>query len=425
MLNIATEIQTQQSLEVARQALERIGRNRSRLLLDYPWFGSLALRLTPVCEPGIGLMATDGTHLYFDPEQTMGIPDKATMTVIAHEVLHCALLHPFRRGTRNPKIWNQACDHVVNLALQENGFTFPTGGWAGLKNPNFKGMTAEQVYEILKDQQDQDGGEGQDDQEYVLDLRQPPKNDPGPGKPQQAPGQDQGGNQPDNQPQDGQGSGAEAMDATDWEIAAEQATMVAKRAGKMPIGAERLIRQAREPKVDWREVLREFVTQTMPSDYSWANPNRRYVAQGLYLPGVVKENTAWGVVAIDTSGSVTQAMLEQAAGELTAILADTRPEKLVVIYCDAKVQGEPVEFTPDGGPVALEMRGGGGTMFQPVFDEVAKLSEEGDPNFLIYLTDLECYDAPKEPEYPVLWATTLKTSKVGPFGRTVHCDVEG
>lgn len=414
--------------EVLADASRQMTKARSALLIDHPWFGALALRLKPVAEDTRGqlLMATDGTHLFYDPAEVLKVAARGTTTVVAHEVLHCALLHVFRRGNRDPKVWNVACDHVVNLALEENGFEFPTGQWAGHREKRFTGMTAEQVYEILRREQQSGDKPGPDG---PLDLRQPPKAGGGAGgQPGQAPGT------PDKAPGNGAGDGgpqptpaAEApMGEVDWEIAAEQAAMTAKKAGKLPGSMERLIKQAREPKVDWAAVLRRFVTQAVPFDYSWSTPNRRHVHTGLYLPGIYNESTAKGVVVVDTSGSVDQRMLDQAAGELTAILQEARPESLTVIYCDTRVQGEAEVFTPDGGDVELRMRGGGGTAFQPAFDWVDEHMEEP-PAFLVYLTDLYASDIGtiEEPEYPVLFATTVKTSQVAPWGETVRCEVDG
>src|SRR5262245_28840198 len=375
-----------------RRAEQLLARARSRLLLDAPWFGSLALRLDVVLDDTFpGLAATDGTRVIFNPREVHFIPERCVTTVLAHEVLHCALLHLWRLGARDRELWNIAADHAINLALQENNFPFPpTGPWQGLKDPRFKGMSAEQIYAILRDESPPPPPEG-----WVPDLQDP-------------------------QSGDGQ-EGTGKMTAGDWQIATEQATVVARRAGRLPAGVERLIGQVKEASVDWRAVLRDFVDHTIPSDYRWTRPNRRHIADGLYLPGVYKENAPRFVVAVDTSGSITQPMLDQMAGELTTILSDVRPERLDVVYCDAAIQGT-ASFEPDGAPVELKFLGGGGTAFKPVFDWVAKSGDE--PACLIYLTDLESSDTPVKPDFPVLWGTTLKTDRKGPFGDTIRVVVE-
>jgi predicted metal-dependent peptidase len=70
--------------------------------------------------------------------------------------------HHLRRGDRNPKQWNIACDHVVNLILQGQGFTAIKDTFCDYQ---FKGMAVEQVFAILfppsqeNEDQDQDSTE--------------------------------------------------------------------------------------------------------------------------------------------------------------------------------------------------------------------------------------------------------------------------
>jgi predicted metal-dependent peptidase len=123
------------------------------------------------------------------------------------------------------------------------------------------------------------------------------------------------------------------------------------------------------------------------------------------------------VVAVDTSGSITNPMLAAFSAELTAILHEAMPERVTVIYCDAAVRGTE-EFLPDDPEVKLKMKGGGGTAFIPVFRHVEKHGLN--PVCLIYLTDLESSDKPKEPEYPTLWATPEWVNANGPFGDTLR-----
>ena len=188
---------------------------------------------------------------------------------------------------------------------------------------------------------------------------------------------------------------------------------MARKAGKMDGGVERSVKEARRSAADWRTILRRYIEQAAPSDYSWTSPNRRYITAGLYLLGVVRESIARLGVGIDTSASIGQDLLDLFASELTTILHEARPESLEVVYCDSKVQA--VErFSPDDATVELHAKGGGGTRFQPVFEHFL----EDQPVGLIYFTDLEG-PAPVEPDYPVLWVTTEAATRMAPFGETV------
>lgn len=378
---------------------------RTRLLLDYPWFGSLAMRLQVIESHEIPTFATDGTKLAYNPDFLESLNDAELTGVIAHEVMHCALLHPYRRGARDPKTWNRAADYVINSELIAAGLTLPKDG---LIDPQYAGLSAEVVYRMLEQSQDpQDGAQGDQDEPSTGSVQDAP---------QDAPGQAQDG------AQDAQGAGSEPykMQESDWQIAAEQASDVARMAGKLPGSAAELVSAARKESANWKEILKEFITQTVPSDYSWMNPNKRFVSAGIYLPGTVRENLGKIAVAVDTSGSIDERLLAAFCSELNAVTQDARAESVKVIYCDSQVH-KVQEFGQDE-PVELDAIGRGGTAFTPVFTEIETWDEL--PACLIYFTDLECWDTPKAPDYPVLWATDLAIRKEGPFGQTIRITAE-
>jgi predicted metal-dependent peptidase len=423
---------------------ERIARARTRLLLDFPWFGALSMRLK--IEPAdIPTFDVDGTTMRYSPAFADSLSDAELTGVIAHEVMHCALLHPFRRSGRDNETWNKAADYVINAELVDAKITLPKGA---LLDPQYKGLSADQAYAKLRaderakqppppaNQPQPPGKQGKQPQPGGG----PPQPGKG-GKPQAgtssgsttqppcptgtvndapAPATAQPGTQPDPNAQPGAPSSG-PMTETDWKIAAEQASRVANAAGKLPGGADRAVKTARESVADWREILRRFIEQTNPVDYSWSQPNRRYIGAGLYMPGTTKENLGYFVVAIDTSGSVNQGMLDIFGAELTSIMLEARPERLQVVYCDSRVRSSEV-FTADDGAIVLHAKGGGGTRFKPVFESInAQCLESEPPKALLYFTDLESADRPDEPaEYPVLWITPQWVTRRAPFGEQVQ-----
>lgn len=389
-------------------AAERVTRARTLLLLDHPWFGALALRLRVEEAHGqTETMATDGTSLIYAPAYVDTLTDKEIIGVVAHEVLHCALKHVFRIGTRDLPKWNKACDYAINPLLLADGFQLPEGH---LNDPAFADLPAETIYQRLPDEPP-----GEAPGPPRPDFLKPPDPDalpaggppetPGPGESDPAPSQNTG-----------------PMTEIDWEIATEEASLVSRKSGKAPAAVMREVEHARKSKTDWRTILRRFVENTIPSDYSWTTPNRRHIAQGLYLPGSYRENCPRLGVGIDTSGSIDSKALSAFASELTAIMLEARPVEVEVVYCDAKVQGKPDIFTPDDGEIKLKPRGGGGTAFQPVFDHFNKQSEP--PAAVIYFTDLYGPE-PKEPDYPTLWVTFPGSIETGPFGETVNLELPG
>ena len=155
------------------------------------------------------------------------------------------------------------------------------------------------------------------------------------------------------------------------------------------------------------------------NDYSGTPPNRRYISQGFYLPSLRSLELPAVVVAVDTSGSVTEEDLAQFAAEISGILEAYETE-ITVIYCDSGINGEPEVFTREDLPLKLQARGGGGTDFRPPFKFVAE--HDLTPACLIYLTDLECSRFPSDPGYPVLWARIGKYGDNPPFGEVIEID---
>jgi len=345
---------------------------------------------------GVKTAATNGKWIKVNQPWFEELDGDQQVGLLAHEVKHVANKHALRRGNRARHLWNIATDHVINLECIEEGLYIPENGYA---DEQYRGMSAEQVYTLLS-----------------IDE---PDDEPG----------DKPGDKPDDEPDDGTGWGdvvdytGEDGPASESELAEAEARInrdiinaarAAKAAGNIPGGVQRLVDEILDPKVDWREELKSYVSVQFRDDYSWARGNRRYLYNGLYLPSMVSNGLVDIVVAIDTSGSMTRKELAQVSAEIDAILQDY-PARIHVVYCDARVNGH-MEVESSDCPVQLEMKGGGGTAFQPVFDWI----EEHDinPVLCIYFTDL-CGPAPREPEYPVLWVTHEKSTE-GFFGETLR-----
>jgi predicted metal-dependent peptidase len=201
--------------------------------------------------------------------------------------------------------------------------------------------------------------------------------------------------------------------ARDWEIATMQAVAAAKAAGQLPGAGQWIADQIRRSKINWREVLRDFVNAASRSEVSWVPPNRRYVYQGLYLPGPTGRRMGEMVLLVDTSGSIWGPLLDAFGDELNGILEDMQPEKVHVLYWDAEFQGH-AEYEVDDLPVKIEPAGGGGTEFDGVW---AWIAQQGiDPACVVALTDLYCSFG-EDPGYPVLWCSVA--GSVAPFGDIV------
>lgn len=364
-------------------ANQKVIRARSILLIKHFFWGRLALQLQMKEDTNIPTLAVDGKHIFYNPDFILGLADDLVQSAVVHEIGHCMYDHIHRRNGRDPKGWNQACDYVVNEMLETSGFRV---GKDWLLEKSFYGKSAEEIYDIIQ----KDGGEGN------------------------------GGNHGSPLCDTSNGAHSEAdqvIQTTEWKVAVAAAAHMAREAGKLPASMERFVEEMLAPRVPWREVLRRFATQTAKDDYSWVRPNRRFVASGLYMPSMYSERMGPLDVVVDTSGSITQELLDVFGGEIQGIADMVRPERIRVIYCDANVN-DVAEFAP-GEPIVLEMKGGGGTDFRPPFKMIE--DEGSEPVALIYLTDM--YGAfPQEPaQFPVLWCAT--SDVVAPWGETVRVEI--
>jgi predicted metal-dependent peptidase len=381
------------------KALDKMIKARAGLVLDMPFFGALSLRLTLKEDPTCKTAWVDGRTLGFNPKSIDSLTLTTTKGLVAHEVMHCAMGHQFRRGNRDPKKWNEAGDYAINGILEKSKVTLPEGR---LFDPTFDGLSSEAIYPRLPEPSKQEGGD---------------KKDKGDGSNEQGDDPGQCGEVRDAVDKEGnKASPAEiAKQEAEWKIATSQAAQQAKAMGQMPVGLDRMVKEYIDAKVDWRETLRRFVNTAAKNDYRWNPPNRRHIHAGLYLPSLHSEELKPIAGAIDTSGSITNEALTQVAGEITSILEEY-DTTFHAIYVDSKVQG--IEsFTRDNLPVKLHAIGGGGTSFKPPFKWVDDNNIE--PSCMIYLTDMEGVFPTEEPAYPVLWINFGNNDIVAPFGETV------
>ena len=387
----------------------RIQKARTALLLDHPFFGSLLYRLKDRESRAVKTMATDGVSLLWNPEFVETLSAATLAGTLAHEVMHPALHHHLRRSGRDPRRWNIACDYAINPLLIDAGLSLPEGV---LIDNRFRGISAEQIYNLLESEEDPDPN-GENDQQAGASSGSnagPAGNEP---TDPPVPETDGGIGQVVDAPLESEDSPSVEEQAREWEIAVKQAMTVAQQAGKVPAGLDRTMEGVAEATVNWRELLRRLWSETTADDYSWMRPNRRHLWRGLYLPGVVKEGVGEIVIAVDCSGSIGGRQLRLFEAEARSILEGQRPERVYVLYFDAVVQK--AEIYEAGQPIALNPVGGGGTEFGPCFKWVAERGIM--PQTMVFLTDLYGSFPSDPPSYPVLWASTGR--RQAPFGEVI------
>lgn len=362
-----------------------------RLRVKQPFFGALALFARYEVTRSVPTAATDGRTVFVNPGFWNPLTPAEQDGLLLHELLHAALGHCWRRGVRDPQVWNIAADIVINGMIFEDPLAaLPKGGMRDLRLEKFG---VEEVYELLQ----------RDFSKLppltLADLLTAP---PG---------------------EEGSGDGGTSLDtmhrtamAGHWRHALEQAAAIARsQGGDTPGGMKRELEALDPARLDWRAVLWRYLVRT-PSDFSGFD--RRHLARGLYLEQLEGESVrVW--VCVDTSGSVRGEQLAAFLGEVHGILR-AYPHILCDLYfADAALHG-PTRLT-----AASEMPapvGGGGTDFRPFFAELERAGAASDNGVAVYLTDGFGTFPPKPPSGPTLWVVTpggLPLEKF-PFGETVR-----
>jgi predicted metal-dependent peptidase len=378
-------------------AESKIRAARTDLVLREPFFGALALGLKMVPDPGCGTAWVDGRSMGYEPSFVESLNHDQVTALVAHEVMHVAMGHPWRRDARSMKPWNVACDKAINGELRESGFTLPPD--ALYPEGDESGKSSEWIFERVRDSKpdDRDGsGPGN-----------APGNNPAPGVPDPL-------GEVRDAPTDADGDGDPAPSEQEWKQKVQAAAMQARAQGKLPGSMARAVSEALKPQIDIRSLLLRFFSERSTGDYSWSRPNTRYIAQGLYLPCLESKELGEIAIGIDTSGSVNTVSLAYARGLVESTIEECAPASVSVFYFDSKVHG--VDRFDKGDPLTWQPQGGGGTSFVEVLKQI---EDEGTAVCALMITDM-CGTFPESCDIPVLWLAT--TDIVAPFGETVPVD---
>lgn len=345
---------TKEQLETMRADVqERIVVARIGLLLRHPFFGNMATRLKiQAADDWLPTAATDGRNLYYNTQFFNAMSNKEIEFVIAHEILHCVYDHFSRRDHRDPKLYNIAADYIVNNLLVRDRIGLKPKLIDCFQDFKYEGWSSEEVYdELFKNAKKiniDDLGELLDEHiDWEADDKEGDSKD----------GKDNGNGRPRLT--------KDELDQIKDEIkeAMIQAAQSAG-AGNTPAGIQRLIKEMTEPKMNWRELLRQQIQSTIRSDYTFARPSRKGQCSGAILPGMNFSDTIDISIALDMSGSIGNAQAAEFLGEIKGIM-DEFKEYQIKLWCfDTKVYNEQ-DFSADGGEelTNYEIMGGGGTDF--------------------------------------------------------------
>lgn len=329
--------------------LKKLEKIRVQFLFDHPFFSVLALSLPMrYRENPHEAFETDGLTLYVDIAKTAPIPEPQLKYTYAHTLLHVLLKHAFRMGERDHKTWNRSSDVVINLLLSDCERVGERPGNEVLME-KFRDKSVEEVYNTLYEENPEGEGTPDDEnpQEQKLDLIE------------------------------NEGDTEAAMEEIDTLIV--QAMGAAQKQSNIPAFFLEMIHEVIRPKIDLETLLHTYMTESFfdkQSDFS--RPNRRFIHQGLYLPGYTHERNHLNLyIALDRSMSISRDTFAKFLGIIDSVLRISTDFKVTVVPFDETVDRKRVvsydaqELQP---AVAFE-KGNGGTRFTPVLDYLKHSSE--------------------------------------------------
>jgi predicted metal-dependent peptidase len=379
---------------------------RIGLLLRHPFFGNMATRLKiKDASEWCNTAATDGRHLFYSRPFFEKLTPKQVEFVVAHEILHNVFDHLTRSEGRNKRIWNAAIDYCVNGQLIRD--RIGDGNFKDIQifhDTKHYGKSAEQIYDEIFNEMDEQElealGQALDDH---IDW-EGDGNGNGEGRPQY--------------------SKEELKKIRDEIREAAVSAAQAAGAGNTPAEVQRLIKDLTEPKMNWRQILRQQIQSTIRNDYTFARPSRKGWHTGAVLPGMNFDETIDICVSLDMSGSISDAQAKDFLTEIKGIMDEYKDFKVKLWCFDTKIYNEQ-DFEGAGGSdiTEYEPMGGGGTDFTVNWEYM----KEHDivPKKFIMFTDGYPWDSWGDPDYcDTVFIIHGTDTIVPPFGSHAYYDEE-
>lgn len=408
----------------------KIQKAKLNIMLRDPFFATILLNLQISQDNAkTETAATDGKAIYYNINFFNKLNDKEMQFILIHEILHLCFYHHTRRQDRNPKLWNIASDYVINYYAQQAGYTLPEGT---LIDYRYKGLTTEQLYNLLNKQQQQQKKQ-EEQQEQQQQEQNQDKNQSGSNGSKEE-NQEQENNEPETENNNTDGTenadteeetenetdtseaseeetteeakpektkaeqmreAGEVLDAakdeagtkeaeTETETLLKQAAINALKVGKGNELTERILK-AGQKKRNFSELIREHI-QPAKNDYNFSKPNRRYYNNSFILPSLKSEEKKPLAIAIDTSGSLNFETLTEFWNEIYFLIQENKLDTQIILYTHEIYYNE--KFTYSDTPKKIENVCSGGTHTQAVF-ELLENQEDETPELLINFTDLK------------------------------------
>jgi|TARA_R110001592_G_scaffold4360_5_gene24600 predicted metal-dependent peptidase len=405
---------TPAALETMRiDVMDRIIVARIGLLLRHPFFGNMATRLRiKAADDWLPTAAVDGRNLFFNTQFFNAMSNQEIEFVIAHEILHCVFDHLTRREDRDGQIYNIAADYIVNnLLVRDRIGTIPklVDCYQDFK---YDTWSSEEVYDDIFEQAKQNGDDFLNQLGELLDEHLDWEGD----------GEEDGNNNSNISSKQPKYSKEQMREIRD-EVKENMMTAAqSSGAGNVPAEIERMISKLTEPKMNWREILRQQIQSTIRNDYTFMRPSRKGWHMSAVLPGQNFDETIDIAVGIDMSGSIGNEQGEDFLGEVQGIMDEYQDYNIKVWCFDTKVYNEQ-DFTADGGErlEEYEIMGGGGTEFDCNWEYMKQ--HDITPKKFIMFTDGYPWGSWGDEDYcdtVFVIHSNRDRSLMAPFGLTTH-----
>jgi predicted metal-dependent peptidase len=391
------------------ELVEKLTTARVGLLLKAPFFGNMATRMQMIdASDWCPTAATNGRNFYYNKDFVSKLSVKKLEFLFGHEILHCVLDHFGRAGSRDRQLCNIAQDFAVNQILVDERVGEKITEVQICLDPKYRGMAWEEIYDQLYDQAEKISLP--ELMKQLGDLLDEHINEDGNG----------GGKEGDK---DGKGSKPgmtkeEAQAIKDEIKEAMIQSAAACGAGKVPAAIQRMIKDLTEPKMNWRQIVRQEIQSIVRNDYSFVRPSRKGWQTGAVLPGMIPDTTIDVAIALDMSGSIGQEDAATFLSEVKGIMDQYEDFKITLFCFDTEVYNAQVITQDNSGDLLeYECQGGGGTDFEACYNF---MKEQGiEPKKFIMFTDgWPCGSWGDENYCDTLFIVKGNTSAEAPFGQT-------
>lgn len=361
---------------------EKISRAKAKLLVDYPFFGTIASRLELVQNDDIEAFVNDGIKLQYNSDFINEASVEELEFVFANGAMHASLEYESRKNNRSNWLWQLSRDYAINDMLVQNGLQRP---YQAHYSERFNGLYAEEIYADLKADILSDVNE-----ESPSESSESPKVN----RLEESSLSSNSNKTEDSQTQD------QTLDQQLFEEFTHSTLAKEEKASQLPASLERFFTFNFSSKYDWRDELRDAIDKFVKDDYVQMPPNKKFLSQGIYLPSSTSE-TFNLVIAIDSSGSIDEVQLAEFLDEINSLMLSIAKYKIDVLVCDYKIRSHKVFYS--GEFLDIEIDGGGATDFRPVFEYIDK--NLFDTKLLVYFTDLDGIYPDEMPLFEVKWVS--------------------